>query len=81
LLTSATTTPAPSAETTGNPAFNSPWSYTGLPTVSVPAGRAADGLPLSIQLIGRAWDEATVFAAAAWCESRLPPLGEPPIVG
>ncbi len=81
LLTPATTTPAPPADTTGNPAFNSPWSYTGLPTVSVPAGRAPDGLPLSLQLIGRAWDETTVFATAAWCESRLSPLGEPPIVG
>ena len=35
LLTPATTCPAPDAGSTGDPAFNSPWSYTGLPTISV----------------------------------------------
>ena len=32
----ATTRSAPDAATTGDPAFNSPWSYTGLPVVSFP---------------------------------------------
>jgi aspartyl-tRNA(Asn)/glutamyl-tRNA(Gln) amidotransferase subunit A len=80
LLTPATRGPAPDAATTGDPAFNSPWSYTGLPTVSVPAGWSSDGLPLSIQLVGPPWQEAEVLAAAAWCEQfvgveqREPPL-------
>jgi aspartyl-tRNA(Asn)/glutamyl-tRNA(Gln) amidotransferase subunit A len=80
LLTPATRGPAPAAATTGDPAFNSPWSYTGLPTVSLPAGWTADGLPLSIQLVGPPWKEAAVLAAAAWCEqilgmeAREPPL-------
>jgi aspartyl-tRNA(Asn)/glutamyl-tRNA(Gln) amidotransferase subunit A len=77
LVAPATTTPAPSAETTGNPAFNSPWSYTGSPTVSVPAAVSPEGLPLSLQFIGKHWDEATLLAVAAWCEERLPPIGEP----
>jgi Asp-tRNA(Asn)/Glu-tRNA(Gln) amidotransferase A subunit family amidase len=71
LLTPATTGPAPDANTTGNPAFNSPWSYTGLPTVSIPAGRSAEGLPLAIQLVGRPWSEAELLATAAWCEQAL----------
>jgi aspartyl-tRNA(Asn)/glutamyl-tRNA(Gln) amidotransferase subunit A len=71
LLTPATTGPAPTAETTGDPAFNSPWSYTGLPTISLPAGRSADGLPLAIQLIGQRWDEATLFELAHQCETIL----------
>jgi aspartyl-tRNA(Asn)/glutamyl-tRNA(Gln) amidotransferase subunit A len=71
LLTPATTGAAPDMSTTGDPAFNSPWSFTGLPTVSVPAGRDADGLPLAIQLVGRRWDEAQLLAAAAWCEEGL----------
>jgi aspartyl-tRNA(Asn)/glutamyl-tRNA(Gln) amidotransferase subunit A len=33
----------------------------GLPAVSVPAGLSADGLPLGLQVIGRAFDEATVL--------------------
>jgi aspartyl-tRNA(Asn)/glutamyl-tRNA(Gln) amidotransferase subunit A len=80
LLTPATRGPAPDPSTTGDPAFNSPWSYTGLPTVSMPAGRTPDGLPLAIQLVGRPWAEADLLAAAAWCEDALAfPRTEPPI--
>jgi aspartyl-tRNA(Asn)/glutamyl-tRNA(Gln) amidotransferase subunit A len=79
LLIPATTSAAPDKATTGDPAFNSPWSYTGLPTVSIPAHATADGLPLSIQLVGRPYDERTLFAAAAWCEKALAiKLQEPP---
>jgi aspartyl-tRNA(Asn)/glutamyl-tRNA(Gln) amidotransferase subunit A len=83
LLMPATTGPAPDAATTGNPAFNSPWSLTGLPTVSFPTGRFADGLPLAIQVVGPAWSEAELLATAAWCEAALgaehkdPPLANP----
>ncbi len=72
LLTPATTCPAPDAATTGDPAFNSPWSYTGLPTISLPAGLSPEGLPLSIQLVGRPWNcEVDLFPIAAWCEAAL----------
>jgi Asp-tRNA(Asn)/Glu-tRNA(Gln) amidotransferase A subunit family amidase len=71
LLTPATTGPAPDASTTGNPAFNSPWSYTGLPTVSLPTGQFVDGLPLAIQLVGAHGAEAELLAAAEWCEQAL----------
>jgi aspartyl-tRNA(Asn)/glutamyl-tRNA(Gln) amidotransferase subunit A len=72
LLTPATLGPAPLAATTGDPAFNSPWSYTGLPTVSFPAGWSPEGLPLAVQLVGPAWGEAELLAVAAWCEAALP---------
>jgi aspartyl-tRNA(Asn)/glutamyl-tRNA(Gln) amidotransferase subunit A len=71
LVVPATTSPAPDAGTTGDPAFNSPWSYTGLPTVSLPAGWTPDGLPLAIQLVGKHWSEKELFIAAAWCEAAL----------
>src|SRR5262249_24946620 len=77
----ATTGPAPDIKTTGDPAFNSPWSYTGLPVVSIPAGRTSDRMPLAIQLVGPRFGEAELFAAAAWCEAALgldpvdPPIG------
>jgi Asp-tRNA(Asn)/Glu-tRNA(Gln) amidotransferase A subunit family amidase len=61
--------PAPDLSTTGDPAFNSPWSYTGLPTVSFPIGLSEDGLPLGIQLVGRRFDERRLFQAASWCEA------------
>jgi Asp-tRNA(Asn)/Glu-tRNA(Gln) amidotransferase A subunit family amidase len=63
--------PAPDLSTTGDPAFNSPWSYTGLPTVSMPIGFAPDGLPLGIQLVGRRFDEPRLFQAGIWCEQNL----------
>ena len=71
LIAPAARGPAPAADTTGDPAFNSPWSYTGLPTVNLPAGRDGGGLPLAIQLIGPRWEEASLLRAAAWCEQVL----------
>ena len=63
--------PAPTTETTGDPSFNAPWSYTGLPTVSFPMGLSVDGLPLAIQLVGRFNDEAMLFHTARWCERHV----------
>src|SRR5262249_54135239 len=77
LLCPATTCPAPDAATTGDPAFNSPWSYTGLPVVSFPTALSADGLPIGVQLIGPAWGEGQLFQAAAWAEKPLGDIGPP----
>jgi aspartyl-tRNA(Asn)/glutamyl-tRNA(Gln) amidotransferase subunit A len=40
----------------------------GLPAISVPCGTGADGLPIGLQIIGRAWEERTVLGAAAALE-------------
>lgn len=80
LICPATTGPAPSADTTGNPAFNAPWSYTGLPVLSIPVALSPDGLPLSLQLVGPHRGEPGLFAVAAWCEQHLGDgIGEPPL--
>ena len=57
-----------------------PFNVTGHPALVVPAGYNDDGLPLSVQLIGRYFDEATLYRAAYayeaahdWTE-RHPPL-------
>ncbi len=47
-----------------NDVFTVPASMAGLPAISVPAGLDGTGLPLGLQLIGRAFDEATVLGAA-----------------
>ena len=44
--------------------FLVPASLAGLPAISVPAG-VIQGLPLGVHLVARAWDEATLLAAAA----------------
>ena len=36
----------------------------GLPGISVPAGLSSEGTPLGLQLIGKPFDEATLFRAA-----------------
>jgi Asp-tRNA(Asn)/Glu-tRNA(Gln) amidotransferase A subunit family amidase len=71
IVTPATTSTAPGIDSTGDPKFNSPWSYVGYPTVSFPYCLADDGMPLSLQLIGRPFEESRLFAAAAWCERAL----------
>jgi aspartyl-tRNA(Asn)/glutamyl-tRNA(Gln) amidotransferase subunit A len=53
LVAPAAVGPAPDRSSTGDPAFNSPWSYLGFPTVSFPVGYSAERLPLAVQLIGR----------------------------
>ncbi|MBC8445884.1 MAG: amidase, partial [Chloroflexi bacterium] len=40
------------------------FNLTGLPAISAPCGFSSEGLPIGLQLVGRAWDEATVLRAA-----------------
>ena len=47
-----------------NDVLTVPASLAGLPAISVPAGLSGDGLPLGLHLIGRAFDEETMFRAA-----------------
>jgi aspartyl-tRNA(Asn)/glutamyl-tRNA(Gln) amidotransferase subunit A len=52
-----------------NDVFTVPVNLAGLPGISVPAGLSGDGLPLGLQVIGRAFDEATVLRVAGVVES------------
>jgi len=51
-----------------NDVFTVTTNLAGLPSISVPAGLDAQGLPLGLQLIGRALDEGTVFSLAGAVE-------------
>jgi Asp-tRNA(Asn)/Glu-tRNA(Gln) amidotransferase A subunit family amidase len=77
-VTPSTPTIAPARlDTTGDPQFNSPWSYAGLPTVTIPCGLVA-GMPCGLQLIGRAGSDHELLAAAQWCEQQLEWDASPP---
>jgi aspartyl-tRNA(Asn)/glutamyl-tRNA(Gln) amidotransferase subunit A len=49
--------------------YTVPANLAGLPAVVVPSGRSAQGLPLALQLMGRAFDEARLLGAAAAFEA------------
>jgi aspartyl-tRNA(Asn)/glutamyl-tRNA(Gln) amidotransferase subunit A len=52
-----------------NDVFTVPANLAGVPAVSVPAGLSDDGLPLGLQIIGRAFDEETVLRVAEVLET------------
>ena len=51
-----------------NDVFTVPANMAGIPGISVPAGLDAAGLPLGLQVLGKPFDEETVFAVAAAIE-------------
>ena len=48
-----------------------PFNATGAPALALPAGPAEDGLPASVQLVGRPGDDAFVLAAGRALEATL----------
>ncbi|HLZ81678.1 MAG TPA: amidase [Ktedonobacteraceae bacterium] len=51
-LAPAATGPAPEGIiSTGDPLMNLPWTHAGLPVITLPAGKAANGLPLGLQCV------------------------------
>jgi Asp-tRNA(Asn)/Glu-tRNA(Gln) amidotransferase A subunit family amidase len=50
---------------TGNPVFNTLWTLTGLPTLSLPL-LAHDNMPIGVQLVGATNDDARLLRHAAW---------------
>ena len=58
-----------------------PFNVTGHPAIAMLAGLSVDGLPLSVQFVGRYFDEATVFQVArAWERAAGTDKKHPPIV-
>ena len=61
-------------------AFTAPFDATGVPALSLPCGFTRDGLPIGLQIVGRAWDEARILQVAhqyqrvtAW-HTKIPAL-------
>lgn len=64
---------APDASTTGDPYFNAPWSYFGLPVLNLPIAGPPDCLPLGVQVIGPPGSDSrlSLFRHGMWCEAVL----------
>ena len=59
-------------------AFTPTANMTGQPAIAIPTGLDADGLPVSVQLVGRPADEATILGVAAELEQCTTPLPRRP---
>src|SRR5260221_1238355 len=72
LLTPSIPEPAPQGlGSTGDPSFNSPATFSGHPSLGLPSGLSANGLPFGIQLMSAAFREDRLIAAGQWCEMAL----------
>jgi len=71
-LSPPATGPAPAGiGHTGDPVMNLPWTHAGLPSLSIPAGRASNGLPLGLQISSRHGADEFLLHQASGLEEAL----------
>jgi len=69
----AATGPAPAGlDGTGDSNMNLPWTHAGLPAITIPAGRAQNGLPLGMQLVAHFEADEQLLAWAKQVMERVP---------
>jgi Asp-tRNA(Asn)/Glu-tRNA(Gln) amidotransferase A subunit family amidase len=71
IVTPATRGTAPLLDSTGDPAFGTLWTLTGMPCLSLPLMHGADGMPLGVQLVGKRGDDARLLRTARWLEAQV----------
>ncbi len=71
VMTLSTLGEAPDTTTTGDASCCTLWTLLGAPAVTIPVARGPQGLPLGIQLVGAPGADASLLAAAGWCEAVL----------
>jgi len=64
---------------TGILRFTQPFDVTGQPAIAIPTGLSPEGLPLSMQIVGRPFAEATVLQVASAYEKARGALPAPPL--
>lgn len=66
-ITPATLGTAPAGlDATGDPVMCTLWTFTGMPAISLPLLRGANGLPIGVQLVGPRGDDARLLRTARW---------------
>jgi Asp-tRNA(Asn)/Glu-tRNA(Gln) amidotransferase A subunit family amidase len=71
ILTPAAPGEAPTGVETGNPIFNTIWTYLGTPAITLPLLQSPAGLPLGVQLVGRRGNDARLLRTARWLFKRV----------
>ncbi|MGE0874951.1 MAG: amidase [Burkholderiales bacterium] len=57
-------------DATGDPAFCTLWTLTGMPAVSLPLMQGANGLPMGVQLVGARYSDARLLRTARWLAAQ-----------
>ena len=72
IVTPAATGEAPlGLESTGSPAFNSLWTFLGVPAVTLPLMQGPSGMPLGVQLVGRRGYDGRLLRTARWLTDQI----------
>jgi len=72
IVTPAATGTAPKGtETTGDPAFCTLWTLSGMPAISLPLMQGENGLPLGVQLVGKRGDDARLLRTTRWLVGQI----------
>lgn len=67
ILTPAATGEAPGGlDSTGSPIFCTPWTFCGMPAVTLPLLQGSHGLPMGVQLVAPRGADARLLQAARW---------------
>ena len=79
IMPTASGLPPKDLSRTGDTRFQSPWTFTVLPSIAIPAGLSENGLPQTLQLVSSPYKERKLLNSAKWIESVLGTLPEPEI--
>jgi Asp-tRNA(Asn)/Glu-tRNA(Gln) amidotransferase A subunit family amidase len=71
LLCPSTPGEAPAGMATGNPIFQVVWTLLGVPRLNIPVGFGPNGLPVSVQLVGKRHRDADLLGLGRHLAQRL----------
>jgi Asp-tRNA(Asn)/Glu-tRNA(Gln) amidotransferase A subunit family amidase len=72
ILTPAAPGEAPRGlHSTGDPSFSTLWTLAGMPAITLPLMRGANGLPIGVQLVGPRHGDARLLRTARWLAGRV----------
>jgi Asp-tRNA(Asn)/Glu-tRNA(Gln) amidotransferase A subunit family amidase len=71
IITPAARGVAPKGEATGDPVFCTLWTLLGFPAITLPLLTGEDDMPLGVQLVGAAGDDARLLRTAQWLVTTL----------